>query len=316
MFTKKLMLLAAGLCSYAILTCSSSKQVPIDVPALSDSFMIAKDSIYELAKDTSKFQYENLETLVQSAFTELKDTVETVYTLTTPMSNLSIEDKKVVLNNIVNALAGKYECPVLGASDEAMINAFSLQHTSYEFGAKRPKHRKHKGVDVYGYGKAVVAFADGKIKNVGRYINKQDHGNIIIIDHGNILGHNVQTYYLHIGGVRCDLEEGAVVKKGDILAMVDCSGISDKGKFYRAGSKSCQRNAHLHFQIKIDDFVVNPSYFFGEYDKNNVLSKLKSYRLGMYADVLDDDIKPFRGSQRMSSFIISENRSESSLSIH
>ncbi len=216
-------------------------------------------------------------------------------------SDLNDSEKKDVLFDIVKEMDGKYTFPVPMASGLEKKQALSVNKSLFEFGAGRPYGQKHKGIDVYGFGKDVVYFADGKIEEAGRNINSFDHGNIVVVNHGDINGYNLWSYYLHIGGIN-GIREGDSVKIGDAFAKIDCTGISpDSRRLYNPGSKDCKRVAHLHFQIRIGDMHVNPNYFFPEYSENS-LPNLKRWRLAIKASSLEDNIAGFKGKQSRGSF--------------
>ena len=63
-------------------------------------------------------------------------------------------------------------------------------------------------------------------------------GNTVIIEHGG----GLKTYYLHMSEIDC--EEGQIVEKGDIIGLVGSTGYST--------------GAHLHFEVRIGSYAVNP----------------------------------------------------------
>ena len=216
-------------------------------------------------------------------------------------SDLNDNEKKEILFEIVKEMDEKYVFPVPMASDLEKKQALSVNKTLFEFGAGRPYNQRHKGIDVYGFGKDIVYFADGEVEEVGRNINNFDHGNIVVVNHGIIKGYNLWSYYLHIGGIN-GIKRGDSVKMGESFAKVDCTGISpDSRRLYNPGSKNCKRVAHLHFQIRVGDRHVNPNYFFPEYSESS-LPNLKRWRLALKASSLEDDIAGFKGKQSRGSF--------------
>ena len=216
-------------------------------------------------------------------------------------SYLSDSEKKDILFDIVREMEGKYTFPVPMASDLERRQTLTVNKTLFEFGAGRPYGQKHKGIDVYCFGKDVVYFADGEIEEAGRNINSFDHGNIVVVNHGIINGYDLWSYYLHIGGIN-GIKEGDSVKMGDAFAKADCTGISqDYKRLLNPGSRDCKNLAHLHFQIRIGDMHINPNYFFPEYSKED-LPKLRRWRLAIKAGSLEENIVRFKGKQSRGSF--------------
>ena len=214
-------------------------------------------------------------------------------------SDLNDSEKRDILFEIVKEMEGRYVFPVPDASEIEKRQALSVNKGFCEFGAGRPYGQKHKGIDVYGFGKEVFYFADGEIEGAGRNINNFDHGNIVVVNHGKIMGYDLLSYYLHIGDVG-EIKEGDNVKMGEPFAKVDCTGISpDYKKHYNLGSRDCKKSAHLHFQIRVGDMHINPCYFFPEYSEKS-LPKLK--RFAIKANSLEGSIFGFKGKQRSGSF--------------
>ena len=211
-------------------------------------------------------------------------------------SQLSDAEKRKTLQEIAQEL--EHTFPVPSAREEAKRQALSVGKSYYEFGTDRGKYRKHQGIDIYGYGLNTVAFAKGKVTKVGRYVHNFDHGNIIVVNHGEINGYKVESIYLHVGTVA--VKEKDAVKKGTVLAETDCTGISDKKhRLYNPGSKKCREKAHLHFQLKVGDRYVSPQAFFTEYAPSGERSGLK---LSIPANGLDDYVQPFSNGQALGSF--------------
>ncbi|MEK6860790.1 MAG: hypothetical protein AABY07_02355, partial [Nanoarchaeota archaeon] len=78
-------------------------------------------------------------------------------------SDLNDSEKKEVLFGIVKEMEGRYVFPVPDTDEKIKRQALTVYKPPYvpEFGAGRPYNQRHKGIDVYGYGKDVVYFADG-----------------------------------------------------------------------------------------------------------------------------------------------------------
>jgi murein DD-endopeptidase MepM/ murein hydrolase activator NlpD len=227
-------------------------------------------------------------------------------------SKLSDSNKRKELTDVVKSFSGKYVFVVPDASEYSKDKAFTLT-SGYEFAAKRTAG-KHSGVDVYDFGKEVVSFADGTIETLARNVPKisnSDHGNIIVINHGEVNGRTIRSLYLHVGAVADNLKSGVKVKKGEPIAKVDCTGIANKrGILYTPNSSKCKEAAHLHFQIGIDDSWVNPHYFFKEFPKKNFspkspkldLSMIRGDRVSILAGNLGDDVRTMTLRDSLGSF--------------
>jgi murein DD-endopeptidase MepM/ murein hydrolase activator NlpD len=105
----------------------------------------------------------------------------------------------------------------------------------------------HSGVDIRGYyGTPVYATADGTVTMAKYY---SSYGNAIIIKHSSTF----QTLYGHL--MEIDVEDGEVVKKGDIIGSVGSTGRST--------------GPHLHYEVIKDGEPVDPKAYFnlyGEFD--------------------------------------------------
>jgi murein DD-endopeptidase MepM/ murein hydrolase activator NlpD len=94
----------------------------------------------------------------------------------------------------------------------------------------------HGGVDQRGAeGTPIRAIASGEVK-VAEMFNI--HGGTVGLDHG----HGVSSAYLHMSGF--DVQEGASVKKGDVIGYVGTTGRSTA--------------PHLHWSLFVSGHSVNP----------------------------------------------------------
>lgn len=101
------------------------------------------------------------------------------------------------------------------------------------------KHAFHEGLDiVVPLGTPIYAPADGVVTCVGRIVGL---GNYIILTHAG----SVTTRYGHIK--EAFVKEGQEVKKGDKIAAVGMTGRTT--------------GAHLHYEIRIKNKLVNPKKF-------------------------------------------------------
>lgn len=95
---------------------------------------------------------------------------------------------------------------------------------------------KHEGLDIAArMGSEIRAPADGKIILAGR---KHGYGNMVEIDHG----YGVLTRYGH--NARNMVEVGAMVKRGQVIALVGSTGRST--------------GPHVHYEVVVNGISVSP----------------------------------------------------------
>ncbi len=118
--------------------------------------------------------------------------------------------------------------------------------------------RAHKGLDMAApTGTEIFAPGAGTVVFSGR---KNGYGNTIIVDHG----YGYTTLYGHCS--RLLVEEGAMVTRGDVIALVGSTGRST--------------GPHLHYEVRINGTHMNPSAFiFYERDQDNLLAMISSWYL-------------------------------------
>lgn len=97
--------------------------------------------------------------------------------------------------------------------------------------------RTHKGIDLTG-NKSIMAADDGVVEFVG---TKSGYGNTIVINHKN----GYETLYGHLKSF--NVEEGDIVEKGDVIAVMGSTGRST--------------GVHLHFEIHKNGSIKNPLNF-------------------------------------------------------
>lgn len=103
--------------------------------------------------------------------------------------------------------------------------------------------RMHSGVDIGGRcGAPIRAAADGLVNARSR---DAASGNRLVIDHGIIGGHRVQTIYLHASGY--DARPGERVRRGQRVGSI--------------GSTGWSTGCHLHFSVKVDGRLVDPQHY-------------------------------------------------------
>lgn len=129
---------------------------------------------------------------------------------------------------------GKFPWPTLG-------------HLTAPFGEVRPGHI-HKGIDIGApIGTPIYAEADGVVTR-----SKSDPGGFgwyIVINHGDLNGRQIETWYGHMYENTVKVHVGEKVKKGQIIAAV--------------GSNGHSTGPHLHFEVHVNGTPVNPLSWIG-----------------------------------------------------
>lgn len=101
--------------------------------------------------------------------------------------------------------------------------------------------RPHSGVDyTLPEGTPVFATADGVVRDVSR--RDTGAGLVMVINHGN----GYETTYSHLS--RASVNEGARVRRGDIIA--------------RTGNTGLSLAPHLHYEVRHDGIRVDPIHYF------------------------------------------------------
>jgi len=100
--------------------------------------------------------------------------------------------------------------------------------------------RSHLGMDIaVSEGEPVNATGSGLVLLAEFLLNT---GNTVIIDHGG----GLKSFYYHMESV--EAEEGAIVQRGDLIGLVGSTGYST--------------GPHLHFEMRIGEQPVNPTFLF------------------------------------------------------
>ena len=111
------------------------------------------------------------------------------------------------------------------------------------FGNRTPTEivtANHKGLDIAGNtGDNIVSAMDG---TVVQYSEEGDYGKHLRIQNGEVL-----TLYAHCSELL--VQEGSMVKQGDVIAKVGATGRAT--------------GPHLHFEIRRDDRFINPELILG-----------------------------------------------------
>jgi len=94
----------------------------------------------------------------------------------------------------------------------------------------------HEGLDVAApHGTPILATADGVVSFSGPL---SAFGNVVFINHG----HGFTTFYAHNSSNR--VQEGQVVKRGEVIAYVGASGRTT--------------GPHVHYEVQVNGVTVNP----------------------------------------------------------
>jgi murein DD-endopeptidase MepM/ murein hydrolase activator NlpD len=97
----------------------------------------------------------------------------------------------------------------------------------------------HPGLDFRGaYGAPIHAAADGTVSFVGQI---RGYGNVVEVSHGN----GLVTRYAHMSHTVATI--GQKVAAGDVIGKIGSTGRST--------------GPHLHFEVRLNDSVVNPRQF-------------------------------------------------------
>jgi len=154
----------------------------------------------------------------------------------TPDDTVSLDDKVIQLegkvNTYENALRDRGFAPTawpvvgkLGSGFGGRRNPFD--DTGFEF---------HSGQDIEAaWGAPVVSGAAGKVSFVGW---QNGYGQLVVVDHGGSL----TTRYGHLSHIDVELDQ--TVSRGQLLGKVGSTGRST--------------GPQLHYEVRINDRVVNP----------------------------------------------------------
>lgn len=98
----------------------------------------------------------------------------------------------------------------------------------------------HDGTDYgAGCGSPLRSIAPGRVTQ--SYFNR-GYGNRLLIDHGTVRGHHIQSAYNH--AIRFTVSPGQQVSAGQVIGLSGTTGYST--------------GCHLHFQMWVDGRLVNP----------------------------------------------------------
>ncbi len=118
------------------------------------------------------------------------------------------------------------------------VNGRITSRFGYRYHPITGKFGVHNGTDIAAdEGTAVFAAFDGRVEETG---NNSVRGNYILLSHGG----ETKTLYLHCKEIIAP--EGAVVRKGEVIATVGSTGYST--------------GPHLHFSILVGGKYCNPEW--------------------------------------------------------
>lgn len=137
-----------------------------------------------------------------------------------------------------------YYTPEGNALQKAFLSTpvdFARVSSGFNLSRRHPvlnRIRAHKGVDYAARtGTPVKATGNGAIAFLGR---KGGYGQVIIIKHGD----RYETVYAHLSRYKTGLQEGSMVRQGDVIGYVGQTGLAT--------------GPHLHYEFRIDGVHKNP----------------------------------------------------------
>jgi murein DD-endopeptidase MepM/ murein hydrolase activator NlpD len=137
-----------------------------------------------------------------------------------------------------------YYSPDGDALQKAFLTApvdFARISSGFNLSRRHPvlnRIRAHKGVDYAARtGTPVKATGNGEVAFLGR---KGGYGQVVIIKHGD----RYETVYAHLSEYKRGLQEGSVVRQGDVIGYVGQTGLAT--------------GPHLHYEFRIDGVHQNP----------------------------------------------------------
>lgn len=129
-------------------------------------------------------------------------------------------------------------------ASEFILESLPVEGTiTSEFGKRTHpstgKEDNHTGIDIDAkVGTEVKMVFDGVVEDLSE---DKSLGLMLVIDHGN----GYKTKYAHLSKI--NVEKGASIKKGDIIALT--------------GNTGTTTGPHLHFEVEVGDSAVNPLEF-------------------------------------------------------
>lgn len=113
---------------------------------------------------------------------------------------------------------------------------------TYRYGSEVVSRAVHTGLDIAGINNTKILAANhGKVIFVGEI---GIYGNVVILDHG----YGLHSLYGHLH--QTSVQEGDLVKKGDVIAL--------------SGETGLVFGDHLHFEMRVNGIPVNPIEWFDD----------------------------------------------------
>ena len=129
--------------------------------------------------------------------------------------------------------------------------------------------KSHYGIDLGGdKGDCIYSAFDGVVR-YARY-NKGGYGNLVVIRHYN----DLETYYAHLAEI--SVKPGSKIKAGTIIGKMGSTGHST--------------GDHLHFEIRILGYPIDPELLF-TFSKKGILANI--YQIDSYGVSLKKTTSPF-----------------------
>lgn len=123
---------------------------------------------------------------------------------------------------------------------------------TYKYRSEVVSQQVHLGLDIAGINNTQIFAANhGKVVFVGEI---GIYGNVVILDHG----YGLHSLYGHL--YKADVQEGDLVRKGDVIAA--------------SGETGLVFGDHLHFEMRVNGIPVNPIEWF---DNVWVANNIESY---------------------------------------
>lgn len=121
----------------------------------------------------------------------------------------------------------------------------SSEYKPSRFHPIRRRYRAHLGVDFeLPEGSNIYSSSDGEIIRMGR---TRGAGNFVVIQHAN----GLSSFYNHMSKIHPDMHKGKILKSGQIIGYIGCTGLCTK--------------PHLHYSVKKHGKYVNPAKYIRSY---------------------------------------------------
>lgn len=141
--------------------------------------------------------------------------------------------------------------PSIWPASGALSSGFGMRiHPIYGY------EKYHSGIDISAlYGSPIYSTAYGRVTYAGYY---SGYGNTVMVDHGN----GMQTLYGHCSSI--DVQEGQMVRKGQIVARIGSTGLST--------------GPHVHYEVQLAGAPTDPEPYL-EYTSSKLAILKKRFGL-------------------------------------